>query len=62
MIVKGDEYVVVYENTHDKNSNSTDNVAHQLGMFAYAELQSAMNELICNKLKVRIEITKIEDK
>ena len=56
MIVRDDDHVVVYENTYDKGSNSADNIAHQLGMIAYAELQAAMNELLSNKLEVRIEI------
>lgn len=62
MTVRGEEYFEVFENTHmDNNSNSKDNVCFQLGKLFYSSIKSAMDELIKNKVKVKIEITEADD-
>ena len=58
MTVKAEDYFEVFENTHTVYSNSKDNVYFQLGKLFYATIEQAMNELIENKVKMKIEITK----
>lgn len=52
--------VEVYEDTHIVGGNSKDNIIRQFGKLFYSEVEYAMEELICNKVKVKIEITKQE--
>lgn len=62
MTVRGEEYFEEFENTHmDNNSNSRDNVCFQLGKLFYNTIEQTMNELIKNKVKVKIEITEADD-
>ena len=62
MTVRGEEYFEVFENTHmDNNSKSKDNVCFQLGKLFYNTIEQTMNELIKNKVKVKIEITEADD-
>ena len=62
MTVREEEYFEVFENTHmDNNSKSKDNVCFQLGKLFYSTIEQTMNELIKNKVKVKIEITEADD-
>lgn len=58
MTVRAEEYFEVFENTHTDNSNFKDNVYFQLGKLLYSTIEQGMNELIENKVKMKIEITK----
>ena len=58
MTVKAEDYFEVFENTHTSNSNFKDNVYFQLGKLFYATIEQAMNKLVENKVKMKIEITK----
>ncbi len=62
MTVRAEEYFEVFENTHmDNNSNPKDNVCFQLGKLFHDTIEQTMNELIKNKVKVKIEITEADD-
>lgn len=58
MTVKAEDYFEVFENTHTINSNIKDNVYFQLGKLLYSTIKQGMDELVENKVKMKIEITK----
>lgn len=61
MTVRAEEYFEVYEDNYMNNSDSRDNVYSKLGKLFYSSIKSAMDELIKNKVKVKIEITEADD-
>lgn len=58
MTVKAEDYFEVFENTHTNYSYSKDNIYFQLGKLLYSTIEQGMNELVENKVKMKIEITK----
>ncbi len=62
IMVTGEEWVQVIENTHNKDGVGRDNLILELGKMLHDMIDNAMNEELANTVKVKIEITKVEDK
>ena len=60
MLVSGEDFVQVIENTHNKDGVGYDNLITELGKLLHDEINAAMNAEIENIVKVKIEITKDE--
>ncbi len=60
IMVTGEEWVQVIENTHNKDGVGRDNLILELGKMLHDMIDNAMNEEIANTVKVKIEITKEE--
>ncbi len=60
MIVVGEDFVQVIENTHNADGVGYDNIITELGKLLHDEIIAAMNREIENIVKVKIEITKEE--
>ncbi len=60
MMVEGEEFVQVIENTHTIKGVGKENLIYELGKIFYSELNYAMEQEISNNVKVKIEITKID--
>lgn len=58
MTVSGEELVRVIENTHVINGTGYDNLIHELGRLFYGEILGAMNAMLANNVRVKIEISK----
>lgn len=58
MLISGEEMVLAIENTHIINGTGYDNLIHELGKLFYGDILNAMNGMIANNVKVKIEITK----
>ena len=58
MTVSGEELVQVIENTHVINGTGYDNLIHELGRIFYGEILDAMNAMLANNVRVKIEISK----
>ena len=61
MLVSGEDFVQVIENTHFKGGVGYDNLITELGKLLKTEIEYAMNAEIENMVKVKIEITKEEE-
>lgn len=60
MLVSGEDFVQVIENTHNADGVGYDNIIQELGKLLHDEIIAAMNREIENIVKVKIEITKEE--
>lgn len=60
MMVEGEEFVQVIENTHTIKGVGKENLIYELGKIFYSELNYAMEQEMNNNVKVKIEITKID--
>jgi len=58
MLVSGEDFVQVIENTHNADGVGYDNLITELGKLLHDEINAAMNREIENIVKVKIEITK----
>ena len=58
MLVSGEDFVQVIENTHNADGVGYDNLITELGKLLKSEIEYAMNAEIENIVKVKIEITK----
>ena len=58
MLVSGEDFVQVIENTHNADGVGYDNIIQELGKLLHDEIIAAMNREIENIVKVKIEITK----
>lgn len=61
LMVSGEDFVQVIENTHNPDGAGFDNLTKELGKLLYAEIEYAMNSEIANIVKVKIEIGKEEE-
>lgn len=61
IMLEGEEFVQVIENTHDQDGVGYDNLITELGKLMRDLLHEAMNEYLANSVKVKIEITKTEE-
>ncbi len=62
LMVTSEEWVQVIENTHNEDGADLDNITTKLGKLFYKMIDNAMYEELANTVKVKIEITKVEDK
>ena len=60
MLVSGEDFVQVIENTHNADGVGYDNIIQELGKLLHDEINAAMNRETENIVKVKIEITKAE--
>lgn len=60
MLVSGEDFVQVIENTHNKDGVGYDNLITELGKLLKAEIECVMDSELENIVKVKIEITKDE--
>lgn len=60
MLIGGEDFVQVIENTHNTDGVGYDNLIKELGKLLKSEIEYAMNAEITNMVKVKIEITKEE--
>lgn len=61
IMLTGENWVQVIENTHTTDARY-DNLILELGKLLHDMIDDAMNQEIANTVKVKIEITKVEDK
>ncbi len=62
IMLTGEDWVQVIENTHYKDGVGYDNLNVELGKIFKSWIDDVMNQEIANTVKVKIEITKVEDK
>lgn len=60
MLVSGEDFVQVIENTHKADGVGYDNIINELGKLLHDEIIAAMNREIENVVRLKIEITKEE--
>ena len=60
LLIEGEDWVQVIENTHNADGVGYDNLTKELGKLLHSEIDYAMNAEITNTVKVKIEITKEE--
>lgn len=61
LLISGEDWVQVIENTHNVDGVGYDNLIKELGKLLHSEIDYAMNREIANIVKVKIEITKGEE-
>ena len=61
MLVSGEDFVQVIENTHNADGVGYGNLITELGKLLKSEIEYAMNSELENIVKVKIEITKGEE-
>lgn len=61
IMLTGENWVQVIENTHTTDARY-DNLILELGKLLHDMIDDAMNQEIANTVKVKIDITKVEDK
>lgn len=61
LLIEGEDWVQVIENTHNADGVGYDNLIKELGKLLHSEIDYAMNAEITNTVKVKIEITKGEE-
>ena len=61
LLISGEDFVQVIENTHNTDGVGYDNLIKELGKLLHSEIDYAMNAEITNTVKVKIEITKEEE-
>ncbi len=62
VMLTGEDWVQVIENTHTTDDARYDNLILELGKLLHDMIDDTMNQEIANTVKVKIEITKVEDK
>ncbi len=62
IMLTGEDWVQVIENTHTTDDAKYDNLILELGKLLKDMIDDAMNQEIANQVKVKIEITKVENK
>ena len=61
LLIEGEDWVQVIENTHNVDGAGYDNLIKELGKLLHSEIDYAMNAEITNIVKMKIEITKGEE-
>ncbi len=62
IMLTGEDWVQVIENTHSNDDARYDNLIMELGKIFNDMIDRAVDQEIANTVKVKIEITKVEDK
>ncbi len=62
IMLTGEDWVQVIENTHSNDDARYDNLILELGKIFNSMIDRAVDQEIANTVKVKIEITKVEDK
>lgn len=62
IMLTGEDWVQVIENTHSNDDARYDNLIMELGKIFNDMIDRAVDQEIVNTVKVKIEITKVEDK
>ncbi len=62
IMLTGEDWVQVIENTHATDDRRYDNLILELGKIFKSWIDDVMNQEIANTVKVKIEITKVENK
>lgn len=60
MMVEGEDFAYVFEDTHIIKGVDKDNLIYNLGKLFYEDLTQAMEQEMSSKVRVKMEITKIE--
>ncbi len=60
MMVEGEDFAYVFENTHITKGVDKDNLIYNLGKLFYEDLAQAIEQEMSSKVRVKMEITKIE--
>ncbi len=60
VMLTGEDWVQVIENTHTTDDAKYDNLILELGKLLKDMIDDAMNQEMANTVKVKIEITKVE--
>ncbi len=62
IMLTGEDWVQVIENTHTTDDARYDNLILELGKLLKDMIDDAMDQEITNTVKVKMKITKVEDK
>ncbi len=62
VMLTGEDWVQVIENTHTTDDARYDNLILELGKLLKDMIDDAMDQEITNTVKVKMKITKVEDK
>ncbi len=62
VMLTGEDWAQVIENTYSDNDARYDNLILELGKLFKDLIDQTMNQEMANTVKVKVEITKVEDK